>query len=109
MLFLHQVSLRAFLFVLISLFPFSHYHDLPPELQVGHVPCLYVKSDSSHPIAPTLVQSVLGPLPAGFVSYFQHRFPMLLVLLHDFVQTQGIASNTEFVAFFADFGTGSEA
>ena len=54
-------------------------------------------------------QNLLGSLPAGFVTYFQDRFPTLVVVLHDFVQTQGIASNPEFVAFFADFGAGSEA
>jgi hypothetical protein len=52
---------------------------------------------------------MLGSLPVGFVSYFQHRFPMLVVVLHDFVQTQGFASDPEFVAFFADFGSGGEA
>jgi hypothetical protein len=52
---------------------------------------------------------MLGPLPVGFVSYFQHRFPMLIVVLHEFVQNQGIASDPEFVAFFADFASGGEA
>jgi hypothetical protein len=54
-------------------------------------------------------QNLLGSLPAGFVTYFQDRFPTLVVVLHDFVQTQRIASNPEFASFFEDFGSGAEA
>jgi hypothetical protein len=54
-------------------------------------------------------QNLLGSLPAGFVTYFQHLFPTLVVVLHDFVQTQGLSTSPEFVAFFADFGSGGEA
>jgi hypothetical protein len=34
---------------------------------------------------------------------------MLVVVLHDFVQTQRIAANPEFASFFEDFGSGAEA
>ena len=40
----------------------NHYRDLPPE-----------------------VQEELGALPSGFLSYFQHRFPSLLMYVYAFV------------------------